>query len=373
VEPLSPRANGGEHIEPGKLCAADVVEAIPEHLLNVAEQVLGQAEGPDDAGRFRAAMPGDDDRAARTNDPVQLPYRGVEVGPDRHVVHRDQAVDAGVGKTGALGSTEVEPNAAGADGLAIAPPGLVAHVCGRVDALDGRRVGACGEKPDETARAIADFEDVVAGLNSENADHVVLFVVPQHPPACQLAKPAPGVRERVVGRGIEDPKPSMRCHSTTLALQAGLKSNRNMELVTIGDAAQMLALNASALRYYEDRGLIAPERRGGKRMYGREHLRRLAFIQLMQRLGVPLDAASAVLNEPSDQWRGVVREQIAAIDELIARANGARDFLEHALACPADHPVDQCPHMIEGLDKRLEGVTIEELAAQQGQQVPTAS
>ncbi|MFL6082960.1 MAG: MerR family transcriptional regulator [Mycobacterium sp.] len=146
-----------------------------------------------------------------------------------------------------------------------------------------------------------------------------------------------------------------------------------MELVTIGDAAQMLALNASALRYYEDRGLITPERRGGKRMYGREHLRRLAFIQLMQRLGVPLDAASAVLNEPSDQWRGVVREQIAAIDELIARANGARDFLEHALACPADHPVDQCPHMIEGLDKRLEGVTLEELAAQQGQQVPTAS
>ena len=78
-------------------------------------------------------------------------------------------------------------------------------------------------------------------------------------------------------------------------------------------------------------------------MYSREHLRRLAFIQLMQRLGIRLDAASAVLDEPSDQWRDVVREQIAAIDELIARANGARDFLEHALACPADHPVDECP------------------------------
>ena len=42
-------------------------------------------------------------------------------------------------------------------------------------------------------------------------------------------------------------------------------------------------------------------------MYSREHLRRLAFIQLMQRLGISLDAASAVLDEPSDQWRGVVR------------------------------------------------------------------
>ena len=31
-----------------------------------------------------------------------------------------------------------------------------------------------------------------------------------------------------------------------------------MELVTIGEAAQMLALNTSALRYYEDRGLVTP-------------------------------------------------------------------------------------------------------------------
>ena len=63
----------------------------------------------------------------------------------------------------------------------------------------------------------------------------------------------------------------------------------------------------------------------------------------------------------------------SALDELIARANGARDFLQHALACPADHPVDQCPDMIEALDKRLAGVTLEELAAQQGQPVPSAS
>ena len=54
----------------------------------------------------------------------------------------------------------------------------------------------------------------------------------------------------------------------------------------------------------------------------------------------------------------------------IAKANGARDFLQHALACPADHPVDQCPHMIEVLDKRLAGTTIEQIAAEQGQPQP---
>jgi len=146
-----------------------------------------------------------------------------------------------------------------------------------------------------------------------------------------------------------------------------------MELVSIGEAAQTLGLNPSALRYYEDRGLVTPQRRGGKRMYTPEQLRRLAFIQLMQRLGIRLDAASSVLHEPSDQWRDVVRDQIAAIEELIARANGARDFLQHALACPSDHPVDECEHMIGFLDRRLGGVSIEELAAEQGQQVPSAS
>jgi DNA-binding transcriptional MerR regulator len=146
-----------------------------------------------------------------------------------------------------------------------------------------------------------------------------------------------------------------------------------MELVTIGEAARLLGLNTSALRYYEDRGLVSPERRGGKRAYSREQLRRLALVQVMQRLGIRLDAASAVLDEPSDRWRGVIREQIAAIDDLIARANGARDFLEHALACPADHPVEDCEHMIAVLDKRLGGVTLEELAAEQGQRVPNAS
>jgi len=143
-----------------------------------------------------------------------------------------------------------------------------------------------------------------------------------------------------------------------------------MELVTIGEAARMLALNTSALRYYEDRGLVAPERRGGKRVYGPEQLRRLAFIQLMQRLGVGLDAAAAMLDEPSEHWRAVVGEQIAALEDLIARANGARDFLQHALACPADHPVDQCPHMIEVLDKRVAGTSIEQIAEEQGQPLP---
>ncbi len=131
--------------------------------------------------------------------------------------------------------------------------------------------------------------------------------------------------------------------------------------VAIGDAARLLGVNTSALRYYEERGLVRPVRRGGRRMYSPDQLRRLAFIQAMQRLGVGLDAASAVLDQPSDRWRGTVREQITACDDLIARATEARRFLQHALECPADHPVQECPYLMETLDRRLAGATFEQL------------
>lgn len=140
-----------------------------------------------------------------------------------------------------------------------------------------------------------------------------------------------------------------------------------MELIPIGEAARKLGVNTSALRYYEERGLVRPAtRHGGRRMYGPEELRRLAFVQLMQGLGLGLDAASAVLDQPGVRWREVVREQIAALDHLIARARGAQDFLRHALDCPADRPVRECPHMIETLDRRLAGTPFADLAAEYG-------
>ena len=90
-----------------------------------------------------------------------------------------------------------------------------------------------------------------------------------------------------------------------------------MGLVGIGEAARTLGLNPSALRYYVD--------------------------------------------QSSDAWRDHLTQQIARLDDLIARATLARDFLTHARNCPADHPVDQCPRLIEVLDRRLDGVTFEQL------------
>jgi DNA-binding transcriptional MerR regulator len=144
-----------------------------------------------------------------------------------------------------------------------------------------------------------------------------------------------------------------------------LKSNEIVNLIPIGQAADRLGLSPSALRYYDERGLVSPpERQAGRRMYGPEELRRLAFIKIAQRLGLPLDTAAAVLDAPGPQWRQTVRQQIAELDQVIAQARGAQTFLTHALNCPTNHPARECATMIATLDRLIDGIAVDQLVAE---------
>lgn len=100
-------------------------------------------------------------------------------------------------------------------------------------------------------------------------------------------------------------------------------------------------------------------------MYGPEELRRLALLKIVHRLGLPLDTAAAVLDAPGEQWRETVREQIAELDRMIAQAQGAQQFLTHALHCPTEHPARDCATMIGALDRLVDGMSVEELASEQ--------
>lgn len=74
-------------------------------------------------------------------------------------------------------------------------------------------------------------------------------------------------------------------------------------ILTINQVSRRSGVAASALRYYEQRGLIAAERAGsGHRRYPRAVLRRLAFIVFAQRIGLTLDEIGATLASlPSDR------------------------------------------------------------------------
>ncbi|KUI13761.1 MerR family transcriptional regulator [Mycolicibacterium acapulense] len=138
-----------------------------------------------------------------------------------------------------------------------------------------------------------------------------------------------------------------------------------MDAIPIGEAAARLQMASSTLRYYDERGLVRPQKRlAGRRMYGVDELRRLALLKIFQKLGLPLDTAAAVLDAPSPQWRELVRRQIGQLDDVIDQARGAQQFLTHALHCPADHPARECPTMTGALDRLVDGASVEQLAAE---------
>ena len=110
---------------------------------------------------------------------------------------------------------------------------------------------------------------------------------------------------------------------------------------SIGQLAQRAGVATSALRFYEDQGLIAALRSsGGQRLYPREVLRRVAFIRAAQNVGLSLDdirQALASLPEGrtptqadwtrlSRQWKPLLEARIAALCTL-------RDQLDACIGC----------------------------------------
>jgi MerR family redox-sensitive transcriptional activator SoxR len=62
------------------------------------------------------------------------------------------------------------------------------------------------------------------------------------------------------------------------------------QLLTISETARRSGVASSALRYYEERGLITSERAGsGHRRFQRSVLRRVAFVVFAQRVGLSLE------------------------------------------------------------------------------------
>ncbi len=107
------------------------------------------------------------------------------------------------------------------------------------------------------------------------------------------------------------------------------------DLLTIGEMATRTGVAPSALRYYEDLGLIAATRStGGQRRYPRHMLRRVSLIAVAKRLGVPLaDVQDAFASVPLDRtpshedWQRASRAWKRQLEE---RRRGL-ERLEHEL------------------------------------------
>jgi MerR family transcriptional regulator, redox-sensitive transcriptional activator SoxR len=111
--------------------------------------------------------------------------------------------------------------------------------------------------------------------------------------------------------------------------------------VTIGELARRAGVAASALRYYEQLGLISSDRSaGGQRRYARATLRRVAFIRAAQVVGLSLDEVRSALARLPDErtpnktdWNRVSATWIRRIDERIDELHELRGRLDSCVGC----------------------------------------
>ena len=112
-------------------------------------------------------------------------------------------------------------------------------------------------------------------------------------------------------------------------------------MLTIGEMASRSGVRTSALRYYEERGLITSERTSGRqRRYARESLRRVAVIRAAQILGLTLEEIRRALNELPQartpnrhDWERLSQTWRSSLDSRIAELEALRDRLSGCIGC----------------------------------------
>jgi MerR family transcriptional regulator, redox-sensitive transcriptional activator SoxR len=111
--------------------------------------------------------------------------------------------------------------------------------------------------------------------------------------------------------------------------------------LTIGQLSERSGVAPSAIRFYEDRGLIEAGRTSGnQRRYEQSTLRRLAFVRTAQRVGLSLEEIGAALATLPDgrtptkaDWHRLSRAWRPRLDEQIRRIELLRDKLDGCIGC----------------------------------------
>ena len=113
------------------------------------------------------------------------------------------------------------------------------------------------------------------------------------------------------------------------------------DLIPIGEMARRTGLSVSAIRFYEDKGLVEPVRTGGnQRRFLRSDIRRLSFILIAQQLGLSLGEIDEVMRglpygrtPTAKDWSAISGVIRARIDAQIASLETIREDLEGCIGC----------------------------------------
>jgi MerR family redox-sensitive transcriptional activator SoxR len=108
----------------------------------------------------------------------------------------------------------------------------------------------------------------------------------------------------------------------------------------IGELAARANLNASAIRYYEKRGVLpAPERQGNQRRYSAEVLNRVLLIRFASEMGFTLSEIKLFLSGIKEttplapRWKKLAHRKLVELQQTIERSRRLKSLLTHLLHC----------------------------------------
>ncbi|HKE98042.1 MAG TPA: MerR family DNA-binding transcriptional regulator [Actinomycetes bacterium] len=133
--------------------------------------------------------------------------------------------------------------------------------------------------------------------------------------------------------------------------------------LTIGELAKCTGVATSALRYYEELGLLpAPGRVSGQRRYPESAVGLVGAILLLQDVGFSLRESKELLasrTQAVEGWRSLAHRKLADLDEQIAKAQTAKEAITQGLACPHGD-FTTCPNFASIVAARLAGKPLQE-------------
>lgn len=116
-------------------------------------------------------------------------------------------------------------------------------------------------------------------------------------------------------------------------------------MLDISEVSKQTGIPASAIRFYEEKGLIASiGRRGLKRLFDDTITERLSLIALGQRAGFTLEEIAGMFGPSGTPQinRQALLDKADSLDQTIKHLSAMRDGLRHAANCPAPSHLD-CP------------------------------
>ena len=135
-------------------------------------------------------------------------------------------------------------------------------------------------------------------------------------------------------------------------------------LLTIGQLAERTGVATTALRYYDQLGLVRPVARAAGRRptrhYAASAVAEVGVILFLRDVGFSLAEIESLLAGGERQsWQVVIDRKLTQLTEQQHRLDVARAALEHARRCPAGNPV-RCSRFWSIIDGQLRGLSLEE-------------